>query len=156
MAYIDSDGNALTLDELEQIPPRHEIRPGLWQGCHPSEAGDYDGFDMVVSCESYARRRPLSTFQGLFIHVPFPDSEDETEVPWGSIETAGEAVAHALSSGHKVYVHCTAGLNRSSLVVHQALRGLGASPQGAIDTIRKQRSKWCLCNKTFERLCLEN
>lgn len=146
----------LTLEDLAALDDRNEIRPGLWQGSHPVEAGDYDGFDVVVSCEKWQRRRPLSTFKGLFIHVPFDDSDDENQVPWGSIETAGEAVAHAVTAGANCYVHCTAGLNRSSLVVHQALRGLGCSPQEAIDKIRAKRSKWCLCNKTFERLCLEN
>jgi len=51
-----------------------------------------------------------------------------------------------------VFVHCQAGLNRSSLVVAMALLGLGDVDTGqeAIDLIRKKRDRACLCNPSFE------
>jgi len=52
-----------------------------------------------------------------------------------------------------VFVHCQAGLNRSSLVVAAALVGLGdvETGQEAIDLIRRKRDAACLCNPAFER-----
>lgn len=52
-----------------------------------------------------------------------------------------------------VFVHCQAGLNRSSLVVAAALVGLGDVADGseAIDLIRAKRDPACLCNPAFER-----
>ncbi|MFE6966901.1 dual specificity protein phosphatase family protein [Agromyces sp. NPDC057679] len=51
-----------------------------------------------------------------------------------------------------VFVHCQAGLNRSSLVVAAALIGLGDVKNGeeAIELIRAKRDPACLCNPAFE------
>lgn len=51
-----------------------------------------------------------------------------------------------------VFVHCQAGLNRSSLVVAAALIAAGdvANGQEAIDLIRSKRDPACLCNPAFE------
>jgi hypothetical protein len=51
-----------------------------------------------------------------------------------------------------VFVHCQAGLNRSSLVVAMALIGAGDVTTGAeaIDLIRAKRDPACLCNPAFE------
>lgn len=51
-----------------------------------------------------------------------------------------------------VFVHCQAGINRSSLVVAAALIESGevATGQEAIDFIREKRDRACLCNPNFE------
>lgn len=51
-----------------------------------------------------------------------------------------------------VFVHCQAGLNRSSLVVAAALVANGDVKDGsdAIDLIRERRDPACLCNPAFE------
>jgi protein-tyrosine phosphatase len=51
-----------------------------------------------------------------------------------------------------VFVHCQAGLNRSSLVVAKALilAGDAATGREAIDLIRAKRDEACLCNPLFE------
>lgn len=51
-----------------------------------------------------------------------------------------------------VFVHCQAGLNRSSLVVAMALIGAGDVRDGreAVELIRSRRSPACLCNPAFE------
>ena len=51
-----------------------------------------------------------------------------------------------------VFVHCQAGLNRSSLVVARALWLGGMFEKGSdvVDYIREHRSPACLCNPTFE------
>ncbi|MDY0829071.1 dual specificity protein phosphatase family protein [Microbacterium sp. BG28] len=51
-----------------------------------------------------------------------------------------------------VFVHCQAGLNRSSLVVAKALLLAGdvSTGQEAIDLIRARRDPACLCNPAFE------
>ena len=57
-----------------------------------------------------------------------------------------------------VFVHCQAGINRSSLVVAAALIGLGdvATGDEAIKLIRQQRDRACLANPAFERWVRED
>lgn len=52
-----------------------------------------------------------------------------------------------------VFVHCQAGLNRSSLVVAKALvmNGDVASGADAVELIRHKRDIACLCNPAFEK-----
>ncbi len=52
-----------------------------------------------------------------------------------------------------VFVHCQAGINRSSLVVAKALvmNGDVANGQEAIDLIRSKRDRACLANPAFEK-----
>jgi protein-tyrosine phosphatase len=51
-----------------------------------------------------------------------------------------------------VFVHCQAGVNRSSLVVAAALIASGEATTGqqAIEFIRRKRDPACLCNPAFE------
>lgn len=48
-------------------------------------------------------------------------------------------------------VHCQAGLNRSNLIVAQALILEGMDPVSAIEFLRTKRSREVLCNTVFEK-----
>lgn len=80
---------------------------------------------------------------------------DGSEVDYNTFQNAAIHVMDWLAEGHKVLVHCQAGLNRSSFVVALILMyskeegGYGMTADEAIDHIRKSRSPLCLCNDTF-------
>lgn len=51
-------------------------------------------------------------------------------------------------------VFCAGGLNRSGLVVAQALIELGRRPPEAVGLVRAARGKWALSNPAFESFLL--
>jgi hypothetical protein len=57
-------------------------------------------------------------------------------------------------AGKKVLIRCQAGLNRSGLITALVLMQSGMSADEAIDTLRKKRSTWALCNGEFEHWLL--
>jgi hypothetical protein len=133
------------------IPAVSEIFPGLWQGVRPES---YIGYSLVVSCEEFLAKKPMEGYQGVTVHVPLVD-DDEFDLPsmQGAIYAAALAAARCLGEG-PVLVHCSGGLNRSSLVTVEVLVDLGYSRREAVELIREKRDKFCLCNRAFERWAL--
>lgn len=134
--------------------PWDEIVPGLWMGghlwydatgaMHPVVVGDE--FDVVVS---------LYAAPG---HGPAPDVEHiVAEIPDGPLDAAQLAAARhaaavtatAVRQGRTTLVRCRSGLNRSGLVLAQALVDLGRRPAGAVALIRDRRSRAALNNALF-------
>lgn len=133
---------------LDLVPrPLSEIVPGLYQGRRPKT---YVGYDLVVSCEEHLARKPMADYRGVTIHVPMRD-EDDFEISRTAVDAASSAAFEVVSDGGKVLVHCTGGLNRSSVVTAYVLMGLGYSPRDAVGTIRERHDSYCLCNRAFER-----
>jgi protein-tyrosine phosphatase len=65
-------------------------------------------------------------------------------------------LAHAdWKRGKRVLIRCQAGWNRSGLITALVLIREGMGAREAIDLIRKTRSEWALCNKSFEKFLLE-
>jgi protein-tyrosine phosphatase len=48
-------------------------------------------------------------------------------------------IASLVTSGRRVLVHCTEGLNRSGVVVARALMAMGLTASDAIELVRRQR-----------------
>jgi len=134
-------------DPRERLPARNHIADGLWQGQRPAT---YQGFHLVVSCEKHLAKGPMAGFDGVVIHVPMEDT-DEFVIDGFAVSVAAHAVALALRRDKRVLVHCTGGINRSSVITVRALEKRGMSTNDAIILLRAQRDKWCLCNKNFER-----
>jgi len=133
------------------------VIPKLWQGSKPPEGPGLaaQGFRLLVLC---AREiQPHSQrFPGLIVlHAPLDDdpsrdlSAQEIQIAHG----AADAVARAVSQGHRTLVTCAMGLNRSGLVVALAMtRGMGAlgvSPQTAVALVRRARGNDALGNRRF-------
>jgi Dual specificity phosphatase, catalytic domain len=133
-------------NELPSHAP-DEIIPGLWMGGSP--LGGYGDFDVVVNLEHAA---PSFEFDGVHVHWPIDDG------PMPDPTTAlalGGFVAECVRLGRKVLVHCSAGLNRSGLIVALALVALGYEPPEAMARMRRLRSEWVLCNDNFEEFVLD-
>jgi len=66
-----------------------------------------------------------------------------SSVDLASFATTGE-ICDLLSAGdacHRLVVHCSAGLHRTSLYMYVLLRRLGDSPEGAVDKLQHTRQK---------------
>jgi type IV secretory pathway TraG/TraD family ATPase VirD4 len=51
-------------------------------------------------------------------------------------------IAALVTSGRRVLVHCTEGLNRSGVVVARALMAMGLTASDAIDLVRRRGGRW--------------
>lgn len=109
----------------------------------------YVGYDLVVRCEQHLARRPMQDYAGALIHIPFADS-NETEIPTTMIHVAARAVAVVITNGGRVLVHCTGGLNRSSLVVAAYFLHLGMAGPAVVALLRVRRSPHALTTRAFE------
>lgn len=138
------------IEDFEPPKPLSEIIPGLFQGVRP---GSYIGYDLVVSCEQFLAKKPMEGYEGVTVHVPFVD-DDELPIPAFAIEMAAIMASMYLDNGKRVLVHCSGGLNRSSLVTVRMLEALGHSARGAVELVRHRRDDFCLCNRAFERWAL--
>ena len=137
-----------------EVPMVSWVYDRLWQGCSPSEFPDgpellvdENGaikFDLIVNLFPWGEyEAPQGTTK---VDV---EAYDGDEV-FSELDVIASMVVEALDEGQRVFVHCQAGLNRSSLVVARTLmirEGVGA--RDAIAMVRRMRSDMCLCNENF-------
>lgn len=136
--------------KLRALDPVSEIIPGLFQGIRPPT---YIGYDLVVSCEQFLAKKPMEGYEGMVIHIPMRD-EDDFVIPESEIWSVMPAINIMLSAVKRVLIHCSGGLNRSSLVTGEYLKYDGYNPKEAVIMLRAKRDPFCLCNKAFERWVL--
>lgn len=149
-----------------------EIVPNLWQGgtldkYAPSrwvnnriKESDQvlknitlEDFDSVYTF--YANAEPADWFVKE-IRYPFYDTEMS-----GALGDVEEELYDIVRMAHKdwvngkrVLIRCQAGLNRSGLVLGLVLIRAGYSGVEAINLMRSQRSRMCVCNESFEEYLL--
>ncbi|MFF0739628.1 protein phosphatase [Streptomyces sp. NPDC004111] len=139
----------------EPRAPWDEIVPGLWMGGHywDGPAGEalpavvHDEFDLVVSLFTRPGHGPSPDVEHLVGEIPDDPLNAEQ---LATVQELAEAVARAVRAGRVTLVRCSAGYNRSGLVVAQALVELGHVPAEAIGLVRRKRSAQALNNATFE------
>lgn len=139
-------GVAVHGDTPFDVPFITQIDGNIWQG------GCQDGMVLphvikhLVSLypwESYGVAHELSSVLAVRMY-------DSIEQAFGQVEAIAKWVLNCAEDGPTL-VHCQAGLNRSSLVVGQALILKGMTGRAAVDLIREKRSPACLCNPSFEK-----
>jgi protein-tyrosine phosphatase len=115
-----------------------EVVPGLFLATRLAEKAEYAtlGVDVIVDLEDWrVSWVPAVPPGGLFVSLPMED-DDEVDP---KVRELASFVASLVTSGKRVLVHCTEGLNRSGVVVARALMEMGMSPTEAIDLVRRQR-----------------
>jgi hypothetical protein len=134
--------------------PWDEIVPGLFMGGHVYRAPSGElvpavvgrEFDVVVSLHHRDGHGPP---EGVVHHCrPVPDGP-LTCAQLSDVSEVAEIAAAGIRDDRMVLVRCHHGLNRSGLVVAQALGHLGYRIDDAIFLIRYRRSKWALNNDLF-------
>lgn len=132
--------------------PWDEVVPGLWMGGHdvrsqsPTACVVGSQFDLVVSLTSRPGYGPDPGVE----HVVARLADAVLDGPAAArvAELAG-LVAEAVGAGRRVLVRCSGGLNRSGVVVAEALVLLGHSPEAAVAAVRRARGPWALTNPGF-------
>jgi hypothetical protein len=151
-----------TYQEIEKpMELFNEIMPNLFMGGTADEntidkaqnLQHFNGnneFDCVVTLYAWAAPANWGVEERRF---GFPDAELIEDYLPTLIELAHWAFTR-WQSGKKVNIRCQAGLNRSGLITALVLMQSGMTADEAIDTLRKKRSTWALCNGEFEQWLL--
>lgn len=158
-----------------EVPLFSHVIDNLWQGCSPAEFPDesqifvsnvpikckwlYESGDESTGYEVWPRfDKILNLYPWGNYEVPEGTEKvdvvayDGNEVDYQTFQNAATRVMAWLKEGHKVLVHCQAGLNRSSFVVALVLmREYDMTAEEAIQHIRNSRSQMCLCNDEFRQ-----
>ena len=132
--------------------PWNEVVPGLFMGGHdvrsqsPSACVVGDEFDLVVSLTSREGYGPSPEVE----HVVARLADAVLDAPnVVRVRELGTLVADAVRDGRRVLVRCSGGLNRSGVVVGEALLQLGLAPEDAVAAVRRARGPWALTNPGF-------
>ncbi len=127
-----------------------EIISNLWMGGEFLPILDTTDFDVIVDCRMI-EDLPLPMAEvasKTYLWLPF---KDEPKLPPDyKIEMGEMVISVALSDNMRTLVHCTAGHNRSGLIVASYLiRWKDYKPDTAIKLIREARGQDALSNQTF-------
>ena len=132
--------------------PWNEVVPGLFMGGHdvrsqsPSACVVADEFDLVVSLTAREGYGPSPGTE----HVVARLADAVLDAPSAArVRELGALVATAARGGRRVLVRCSGGLNRSGVVIAEALVQLGHTPDEAIGLVRAARGPWALTNPGF-------
>ena len=125
----------------------------VWRTLYQGEApkgrvrGQFDA--VVLAAEEY---QPDARTFGVreIIRAPLDDSgKPLTAREAKNILEAASLVAHRVRQGKRVLVTCWMGLNRSGVIVAQALKLLGMSTENAIRHVKRARGQFALSNESF-------
>jgi Dual specificity phosphatase, catalytic domain len=115
-----------------------EVLPGLLIGTRLDASTEFEtlGVDVIVDLEDWkwAWTPPVPLGR---LYVSFPMDDDDRVDP--QVPQLATFIASLVSSGRRVLVHCTEGLNRSGVVVARALMEMGRTADEAIELVRRQR-----------------
>ena len=132
--------------------PWNEVVPGLFMGGHdvrsqsPSACVVTDEFDLVVSLTAREGYGPSPGVE----HVVARLADAVLDAPNAArVRELGVLVAAAVGEGRRVLVRCSGGLNRSGVVIGEALVQLGHPRAEAVRLVRAARGPWALTNPGF-------
>jgi hypothetical protein len=132
--------------------PWNEVVPGLSMGGHdvrgqsPTACVVSDEFDLVVSLATRQGSGPAPGVE----HVVARLADAVLDAPARDrVRELGGVVAAAVGADRRVLVRCSGGLNRSGVVVADALVRLGHPPHQAVRLVRSARGPWALTNPGF-------
>lgn len=134
---------------LIEVAAISEIGENLWMGGAVPGAPLPDSFMAMISCHPwtpYLVVHPIRAYMAL----PLTDSDADLEPGSIALVEAAAALLNVCRAQGPVLVHCTAGLNRSALVVGLALVRAGMHPDQAIEELRARRSPHVFNNLPFE------
>jgi dual specificity protein phosphatase-like protein len=131
-----------------------EVIPGLLMATRLKTGTEYATLDVdaIVDLEDWEFAwTPPVPLGGLYVSFPMDDG-DEVDP---KVREMAAFISSLVTSGRRVLVHCTEGLNRSGVVVARALMDMGMTASEAIDLVRRRRGPSvdgfpALGNKAFE------
>lgn len=124
-----------------------KIADNLWWGGQPKDIDEYKFVIALNHCPKYHIDEGT-----LVIIAPLQDGYKIPNVQM--LHRLADMVNEYTALG-KTYVHCTAGINRSSLIVALALIKRGGKPQDVVKLMRQVRGSDVLSNEVFEQWLYE-
>jgi Dual specificity phosphatase, catalytic domain len=131
----------------------YEIIPNLYQAPTPTDSDFVDGdgkrvevtalIDLEGDIDPVVPQRELSH---VYVYYPIADGP---KLDPNVVRHLARFISGLIDAGHKVYVHCKAGMNRASLVTGRVLIHRGMEPEEAIARLRARRDPEVLSNETF-------
>jgi protein-tyrosine phosphatase len=115
-----------------------EVVPGLFISTRLETSTEYATLDVdaIVDLEDWETAwAPPVPLGRLFVSFPMDDG-DEVDP---KVRELAAFIASLMTSGRRVLVHCTEGLNRSGVVVARALMETGMTASDAVDLVRRRR-----------------
>lgn len=124
--------------------PWDPVHDGIWMGGAAQRPGR--GWAAVLTLSGSAARQAPPVSSAVDCRWPIadaaaPDGGLVRAWAWWAASTASDATP--------VLVRCSAGLNRSGLVVTRALMYRGFAAEEAIELVRERRHPWALFNDAF-------
>lgn len=95
---------------------------------------------------------PRKYWPGTILKWRFEDKEELPDII--KLEATAEYIAALITGGESVMVQCGGALNRSALVIGEALKAIGVSGDDVLALLRHIRGPNVLNNETFERRVL--
>lgn len=131
-------------------PPISFIDKNLWQGGYVPGVSLPPHFQHIISLYPWKRWKLSRTCMDTEVYISMLDAEDQA---MDQVDALARLVNTCRLSG-PVFVHCQAGLNRSSLVVARSLFLQGGegneTGEEIVRYLRAARSPAVLCNPAFE------
>jgi len=124
-----------------------KIADNLWWGGQPQDINDYKYVIAVNHLPKYHINEGT-----LVIVAPL---QDGYKIPDVTMLHRLADMVNEYSALGKTYVHCTAGINRSSLIVALALIKRGGNPRDVVKLLRQVRGSDVLSNEVFEQWLYE-
>lgn len=149
------EDNHVYSDSHHILDSANEIITNLWVGSYPqeNEAKSYDR----IFCVTSNGFGPFGDDETIVVRCPM---QDEARMPpIKTLDVLSDMVLESVKAGNKTLVHCSAGVNRSVLIVVLALVKQGMEPIDAINLVRQKRGnemQQVLTNQTFFAWILEN
>ncbi len=115
-----------------------EVVPGLFIATRLERSTEYATLDVdaIVDLEDWEMAWvPPVPLGRLYVSFPMDDG-DEVDP---DVRQLASFIASLVTSGRRVLVHCTEGINRSGVVVARALIDMGLTASEAIDLVRRRR-----------------
>lgn len=133
-----------------KVPLISKIEDTLWTGGCIDGVKLPDDFHLVISLYPWEKYQLGPDTERVEVKLfDSADIPDETQ-----LHDLADLVNSKRADGHRVLVHCQAGLNRSGLVAALSLIEAGYEPADAIALLREKRCSVVLCNEHFERWLL--
>ncbi len=113
----------------------HLMHADLWQGSVVDALADSIGFDVVCTCSP--ETEAVTSLRVFLLHLLFPFADAEELPDMEVAHRVARLLAEDVALGRRVLVHCTAGKNRSGLIVALVLFHLGvAAGPALVDYVR--------------------